>query len=139
MTNYLNTRCVTEKFTFEEFNRIPTDENGEIIDLYDAYIFITDEQRNLLSPDDYSRMIDLDEEMNSMLGKYHWTTPDVTILFNKLAHRVSFIKNDGTPLTVHVFDQPDCDMACMNILNLYGEGCIIISVEAIDEDSLNDI
>jgi len=63
MTNLLDTREAGQKFTAAEFKAIPRNLDGDIIDLYDAYNFITDDQRALLSNDDYSRMDDLDEEM----------------------------------------------------------------------------
>ena len=43
-------------------------ETGDVIDLSLAYPFITDAQRERLSGDDWSRCIDLDEELACMLA-----------------------------------------------------------------------
>ena len=66
-TNYLTTR-LGNKFTYAEFKAIPRYSNGDIIDLYDAYCFITDEQRERLTGDDWSRCIEYDEELLCMMA-----------------------------------------------------------------------
>ena len=66
MTNYLDTRVTGEPFTDEEFAAVPRNADGDILDLYDAYCFITDEQRKKLTSDDWSRMNDYDEELEYM-------------------------------------------------------------------------
>ena len=70
MTDYLNTRVDGKKFTKTEFNAIPRNPDGDIIDIEDAYPFITLNQRLLLSEDDFSRMYDLDEDMRVMLAEF---------------------------------------------------------------------
>jgi hypothetical protein len=66
MTNYLDTRKSGQKFTDEEFLAIPRCTSGSIIDLWDAACFITDQQRERLTGDDYSRMVEIDEEIRIM-------------------------------------------------------------------------
>lgn len=66
MSNYLNER--THKFSAAEFRAIPRNSNGDIIDLFDAYSFITTDQRSELSDDDWSRVLDLDEEVGCLLA-----------------------------------------------------------------------
>ena len=57
----------TAPLTEAEFKGLPRNADGDLIDLSDAYPFITDAQREALSEDDWSRMIELDEEVASML------------------------------------------------------------------------
>lgn len=68
MTNYLNTR--EKSFTMAEFRAIPRNSDGDIIDLEDAYPFITAQQRDLLSEDDCSRIYELDEEMSYLMAEF---------------------------------------------------------------------
>ena len=56
------------KLTNAEFDNLPRNADGDIIDLSNASIFITDSQRERLSEDDWSRMIDLDEEMACLMA-----------------------------------------------------------------------
>jgi hypothetical protein len=64
MSDYLNSRDSGKKFTNKEFYNIPRNSDGDIIDLYDAYAFIGNEQREKLSDDDWSRMQEYDEELS---------------------------------------------------------------------------
>lgn len=66
-TNYLTTR-LGNKFTHAEFKAIPRNSDGDIIDLFDAYCFITDEQREKLTEDDWSRCMEYDEELLCMMA-----------------------------------------------------------------------
>ena len=68
MTNYLNTRNANRKFTNAEFDAIPRNNRGDLADVYDAYSFITTAQRDELTEDDWSRMLDLDEEVGCMMA-----------------------------------------------------------------------
>lgn len=68
MTNYLDTRELP--FTEEDFAAIPRNADGDIIDLEDAYPFITDAQREKLTGDDQSRMDALDEEIRVMSAEF---------------------------------------------------------------------
>ena len=70
MSNYLMTRDGGKPFTTSEFKAIPRNSDGDILDLTDAYPFITVKQRLLLSEDDYSRMDDLDQEMAVMAQEF---------------------------------------------------------------------
>ena len=54
--------------TAAEFRALPRNADGDLIDLSLAYPFITDEQREDLTGDDWSRCIDLDEELACMLA-----------------------------------------------------------------------
>jgi len=62
-----NTRETT--LTNEEFDLLPRNEDGDLIDLSLAAPFITYEQRDRLTGDDWSRMDDLDEEMRYMMAE----------------------------------------------------------------------
>lgn len=69
MTDSLNLVTRETKLTDAEFDALPRNEDGDIIDLSKAYVFITDEQREKLTGDDWSRMIDLDEEMSCLIAE----------------------------------------------------------------------
>lgn len=66
MTDYLETR--DDPFTDEEFAAIPRNADGDILDLEDAYPFITDAQRAHLTGDDETRIDSLDEEMRCLIA-----------------------------------------------------------------------
>lgn len=68
MTNYLNTRD-GEKFSDTEFEAIPRYSNGDIIDLFDAFCFITDSQREKLTGDDWSRFNEYEIELKYMASE----------------------------------------------------------------------
>jgi hypothetical protein len=70
MTDYLNTREPGKMFTDAEFRAIPRDSAGDIVDLYDAYAFIAERHREQLSEDDWSRMIEYDEESAIMMAEF---------------------------------------------------------------------
>lgn len=57
-----------EKFSDAEFDALRRNADGDIIELSMAYPFITTEQRERLSGDDWSRMDDLDEEMRCLIA-----------------------------------------------------------------------
>ena len=57
-------------FTMKQFAAIKRNADGDIIDLCDAYPHITDKQRELLSNDDYSRMDNLDEELQYLADEF---------------------------------------------------------------------
>jgi len=59
MTKFLGNRI--HKFSDEEFHALPRNEEGRILDLWDAYCFITrSQQMNHLTYNDYWRMKDID-------------------------------------------------------------------------------
>ena len=57
-------------FTNAQFKALPRNADGDIIDLADAYPFITEAQRERLTGDDYSRMDDLDEEISYLAAEF---------------------------------------------------------------------
>lgn len=57
-------------FTMKQFAAIKRNSDGDIVDLYDAYAYITEKQRELLSDDDYSRMDNLDEELQYLADEF---------------------------------------------------------------------
>lgn len=57
-------------FTNAQFKALPRNVDGDIIDLADAYPFITEAQRERLTGDDYSRMNDLDEEISYLAAEF---------------------------------------------------------------------
>lgn len=68
MTNYLETR--TTVFSNVEFTAIPRNADGDIIDIEDAYPFITNAQRERLTDDDYSRCEEMDEGLRYMAEEF---------------------------------------------------------------------
>ena len=68
MTNYLETQ--SGPFTNKAFDATPRNADGDIIDLVDAYPFITEAQRERLTGDDQSRLFDLDEEMQYLADEF---------------------------------------------------------------------
>ena len=60
----------TEKFTADEFNALPRNADGDIIDLYDAFIWFTTEQVNALTGDDYTRVDEYNEELRCMAAEF---------------------------------------------------------------------
>jgi len=54
--------------TNEEFAGLPRNSVGDIIDITLASVFITTQQRARLTGDDWSRMIELDEEMDCLMA-----------------------------------------------------------------------
>lgn len=56
--------------TNAEFSKLARNADGDIIDLVSAYPFITDAQREKLTSDDWSRMQELDEEMEYLLAEF---------------------------------------------------------------------
>lgn len=51
-----------------EFDSLSRNADGDIIELSTAYPFITADQRDRLSGDDWSRMDELDEEMRCLMA-----------------------------------------------------------------------
>ena len=60
----------TEKFTPEEFDALPRNADGDIIDLYDAFIWFTPKQVDALTGDDYSRVDGYNEELRCMAAEF---------------------------------------------------------------------
>ena len=56
--------------TMKQFAALKRNSDGDIIQLYDAYPYITDKQRELLSDDDYSRMDNIDEELEYLADEF---------------------------------------------------------------------
>jgi len=60
----------TEKFTAEEFEALPRNADGDINDLYNAFVWFTPEQVNALTGDDYTRVDDYEEELRYMAAEF---------------------------------------------------------------------
>ena len=60
----------TEKFTAEEFKALPRNADGDINDLYAAFVWFTPEQVDALTGDDYSRVEDYEEELRCMAAEF---------------------------------------------------------------------
>lgn len=60
----------TEKFTDEEFKALPRNADGDIMNLYDAFVWFTPEQVEALTGDDYSRVDDYEEELRCMAAEF---------------------------------------------------------------------
>jgi hypothetical protein len=69
-TNYLNEREPGAMFSQAEFIAIPRNNDGDILDLYDAFAFITDAQREQLTGDDQSRCFEYDEELEYLAAEF---------------------------------------------------------------------
>lgn len=57
----------TKKYSMKEFNAIPRNSDGDIIDTWEHFPLITEKQHKLLSDDDYSRYENYLEEMRCMM------------------------------------------------------------------------
>ena len=60
----------TKKFTADEFNALPRNADGDIINLYDVFIWLTPEQEEALTGDDYSRVDSYNEEVRYMASDF---------------------------------------------------------------------
>lgn len=69
MTESLNLDTRETKLSDAEFDALPRNADGDILDLSMAYPFITESQRERLTGDDWSRMDDLDEEMRCLIAE----------------------------------------------------------------------
>jgi hypothetical protein len=67
-TNAFDNR--TNKFTNTEFAALQRNANGDVIDLYEANIWMTDAQISKLTGDDQSRVDDYQEEMRCMMAEF---------------------------------------------------------------------
>ena len=66
MTDHLNR---TKNFTNKEFIDLSRNADGDIIDLSNAFIWITESQHNLLSTDDCARFEDYQEELRILMAE----------------------------------------------------------------------
>lgn len=60
----------TEKFTADEFEALPRNADGDIIDLNDVFLRFTPEQVFALSEDDYSRFDEYTEELFFLAAEF---------------------------------------------------------------------
>ena len=67
MTKYLN--ATKTSLTAAGFKALRRNADGDIIDLSVVYPYLTQKQREALSDDDYSRVIELDEDMLCLVGE----------------------------------------------------------------------
>jgi hypothetical protein len=58
----------TEKYTMEEFKAIPRYANGRIVDLYEHFLLLTDEQIDMLDSDDWSYYYEMQDELEYELA-----------------------------------------------------------------------
>jgi len=58
------------KYTNKEFAALSRNEDGDLIDLYESYPWLTDEQKNLVSEDDWSRCVEIEEELLVMFAEF---------------------------------------------------------------------
>ena len=68
MTNAFDNR--SKKFTNIEFSSLERNADGDVIDLYEANIWMTDAQISKLTGDDQSRVDDYQEEMRIMMAEF---------------------------------------------------------------------
>jgi hypothetical protein len=60
----------TKKLTPEDFNALPRNADGDIIDLYDVFVWLTPKQEDSLTGDDYSRVDDYKEELRCLAAEF---------------------------------------------------------------------
>ena len=60
----------TTKFTNAEFAALSRNDDGDVIDLYDANIWMTNQQIVKLTGDDQSRVDEYQEEMRIMMAEF---------------------------------------------------------------------
>lgn len=60
----------TKCFTNAEFNSLSRNDEGEIINLSDHFVWLTDKQINRLSGDDWMRVCELQEEVEIMKADF---------------------------------------------------------------------
>ena len=60
----------TKAFSNAEFNALPRNDVGEIINLSDHFVWLTDKQIDRLHDDDWSRVIELQEEIEIMKAEF---------------------------------------------------------------------
>ena len=65
----------TEKFSKDEFKALERNGEGDVIDLYDAHIWMSNAQISKLTGDDQSRVDDYQEELRVMMKEYLATSP----------------------------------------------------------------
>jgi len=58
----------TKNFTNAEFKALPRNDDGDVLDLYEAFVWLTPKQVDALSGDDYSRVDDYEEEVRYMFA-----------------------------------------------------------------------
>ena len=59
-----------QPLTDAEFDALPRNSDGDIIDLEEAACFITDAQRERLTGDDQTRMDNHDEEIRCLMAEF---------------------------------------------------------------------
>tara|TARA_R100000995_G_C3415986_1_gene91607 strand:- start:53 stop:268 length:216 start_codon:yes stop_codon:yes gene_type:complete len=60
----------TKSFSNAEFNALSRNDVGEIINLSDHFVWLTDKQIDRLHDDDWSRVIELQEEIEIMKADF---------------------------------------------------------------------
>ena len=58
----------TKKFTNIEFKKLARNTDGDIINLYDTFMWVTPAQKERLTGDDYSRVDEYEEEIRYMIN-----------------------------------------------------------------------
>lgn len=53
----------TKKYTMKEFKSLERNADGDLLNIYDHFVLLTDRQVSLLSGDDQSRYDELQEEL----------------------------------------------------------------------------
>jgi hypothetical protein len=53
----------TKKYTMKEFRDLPRNDDGELCDMYEHFLLLTDKQVGMLKGDDWSRYYDYKEEL----------------------------------------------------------------------------
>jgi hypothetical protein len=66
----MNTLDRTKAFTAAEFKALPRNADGDIIDLWAAFVWFTPQQVAALTADDCSRVEDYNEELRCMVAEF---------------------------------------------------------------------
>ena len=59
---------INNVYTNNQFDSLKRYPNGDIIDLYEVHIFLSDKQIDKLTEDDWSRVIEYQSELDYMKG-----------------------------------------------------------------------
>ena len=54
----------TKKYTMKEFKALERNSDGELCDMYEHFLLLTDKQVELLEGDDWQRYMDYQEELD---------------------------------------------------------------------------
>ena len=66
----MNTLDRTKAFTAAEFKALPRNADGDIVELWAAFVWFTPQQVDALTSDDWSRVEDYNEELRCLAAEF---------------------------------------------------------------------